>query len=61
MPLENWPPALRSALFRLLGIHWAQGLLKNLSTDQPSKRVLLERIFERNNFDVKVSGAEKIP
>jgi len=61
MPLENWPPALRSALFRLLGIHWAQGLLKNLSSDQPSKRVLLERIFERNNFDIKVSGAEKIP
>ena len=61
MPLENWPPLIRSALFSLLGIHWAKALLVSLSTDNPSKLTLLERIFERNSFDVRVSGAEKIP
>lgn len=61
MPLENWPKPIRLILFWLLGIQWAHKFLNRLSVDNPSKLELLDRIFQRNNFDLKVSGEEKIP
>lgn len=61
MLLENWPAPLRSALFKILGVNWSHRFLNSLAEDKPSKQVMLERIFARNNFDVKVAGEEKIP
>ena len=61
MILNNWPAPLRSALFKLLGVHWAHQLLDELAADKPTKQELLERIFARNNFNIRVTGAEKIP
>jgi hypothetical protein len=61
MLLENWPAPLRSALFKILGVNWSHRLLNGMAADKPSKQELLERIFARNNFDVQVSGTEKIP
>lgn len=48
-------------LFRLLGVHWAHRFLSALSIDNPSKLELLERIFQRNHFDLQASGEEMIP
>jgi 1-acyl-sn-glycerol-3-phosphate acyltransferase len=61
MLLENWPKPIRSLLFRVLGVHWAHRFLSALTIDSPPKLELLERIFQRNNFDVQASGEEKIP
>jgi 1-acyl-sn-glycerol-3-phosphate acyltransferase len=61
MPLKNWPKPIRQLLFWLLGIHWAHRFLTNLSADKPSKLELLDRIFQRNHFDIKVTGENKIP
>jgi len=61
MLLENWPTPVRSLLFSVLGINWAARFLTELSRDNPSKYELLNRIFQRNRFDVQVTGEEKIP
>ncbi len=61
MLLENWPRPVRLLLFHLLGVQWAHRFLVSLSADRPSKLELLERIFQRNNFDVQVTGEDKIP
>ncbi len=61
MILNNWPAPLRYALFKLLGVHWAQRMLNELGSDNPNKQKLLERLFARNNFDIQVTGAESIP
>lgn len=61
MLLENWPQPIRRILFWLLGIQWAHRFLTNLSADKPSKLELLDRIFQRNHFDVQVTGEDKIP
>ena len=61
MLLEIWPAPIRSALFKILGVNWSHRLLNGMAADKPSKQELLERIFARNNFDVQVSGTEKIP
>jgi len=61
MILNNWPAPLRYALFKLLGVHWAQRMLNELGSDNPNKQELLERLFARNNFDIRVTGAESIP
>ncbi|GJM13380.1 MAG: hypothetical protein DHS20C12_17830 [Pseudohongiella sp.] len=61
MLLENWPKPIRLLLLWLLGVHWAHRLLDRLSSDQPSKLELLNRIFQRNHFDVRATGEEKIP
>lgn len=61
MLLENWPQPIRLFLLWCLGIQWAHKFLTSLSVDEPSKLKLLERIFQRNNFDVQVTGEEKIP
>lgn len=61
MLLENWPRPIRFILFWLLGIQWAHKLLIKLSIDNPSKLQLLDRIFQRNHFDVRTSGDDKIP
>ena len=61
MPLENWPKPIRLIVFWLLGIQWARIFLSRLSDDKPSKLELLNRIFQRNHFDLATSGEEKIP
>lgn len=61
MLLESWPQPIRLFLLWLLGIQWAHKLLISLSADKPSKLELLERIFQRNHFDVQVTGEENIP
>jgi 1-acyl-sn-glycerol-3-phosphate acyltransferase len=61
MLLENWPQPIRRMLLWLLGIQWAHRFLINLSVDKPSKIELLNRIFQRNHFDVQVTGEDKIP
>lgn len=61
MPLENWPKPIRLIVFWLLGIQWAHKFLNKLSADQPSKLELLNRIFQRNHFDIEATGEEKIP
>ena len=61
MILENWPAPIRSALFKVLGVNWSHRFLNALAADNPTKQEMLERIFARNNFDVQVTGAEKIP
>ncbi|MFK7865405.1 MAG: 1-acyl-sn-glycerol-3-phosphate acyltransferase [Pseudohongiellaceae bacterium] len=61
MLLENWPNPIRKLLLWILGIQWAHRLLIRLSIDNPSKLILLERIFQRNRFDIQVSADDKIP
>ena len=61
MPLENWPKPVRQFLFWILGIRWAHRFLIGLSGDNPSKLELLDRIFQRNHFDLLVTGGDKIP
>jgi len=61
MLLESWPQPIRLFLMWLLGIQWAHKFLSALSVDEPSKLELLERIFQRNHFDIQVTGEEKIP
>ena len=61
MPLENWPKPVRDLVFWFIGVRWAHRFLTNLSSDKPTKLELLERIFQRNHFDVKATGEEKIP
>lgn len=61
MLLENWPRPIRSFLLWLLGIRWTHRFLIKLSQDEPSKLELLERIFQRNRFDVVATGEGKIP
>ena len=61
MLLENWPQPIRNLLMRILGIRWALKFLSEISQDNPSKYELLTRIFQRNDFDLQVTGEEKIP
>ncbi len=61
MPLESWPLPIRRVLFWFLGIQWAHKFLIRLSTDNPPKLELLNRIFQRNHFDIQITGEEKIP
>lgn len=61
MLLENWPRPIRYLLFRVLGVHWATRFLRGITTDNPSKYELLTRIFQRNRFDVQVTGEAQIP
>lgn len=61
MLLENWPQPIRLLLLWLLGVQWAHKLLNRLSVDEPSKLELLDRIFQRNHFDIHASGEDKIP
>lgn len=61
MLLENWPRPVRWLLMWLLGVNWAHKFLIRLSHDKPSKLKLLDRIFERNSFDVQVTGEEQMP
>jgi 1-acyl-sn-glycerol-3-phosphate acyltransferase len=59
--LEHWPTPVRSLLFSILGVNWAARFLSRLAADGPSRYELLNRIFQRNRFDVQVTGEEKIP
>lgn len=61
MLLENWPQPIRLLLLWLLGVQWAHKFLIRLSADEPSKLEMLDRIFQRNHFDVRASGEDKIP
>jgi len=61
MLLENWPQPIRNLLLRILGIRWALKFLTEISQDNPSRYELLNRVFQRNNFDVQATGEEKIP
>lgn len=61
MLLENWPQPIRLLLLWLLGVQWAHKLLNSLTADNPSKLELLDRIFQRNHFDVRATGEGKIP
>lgn len=61
MILENWPRPIKAFLLWLLGIQWVHSFLTRLSADKPSKFELLERIFQRNHFDVQATGEDKLP
>ncbi|WP_154650822.1 lysophospholipid acyltransferase family protein [Reinekea blandensis] len=61
MLLENWPKSVRVILFRILGLTWILNLLAHMQKDHPSTHELLNRIFNRNQFDVRVFNEERLP
>lgn len=56
--LDRWPAPLRRGLFRLVGVHWADRLLKDAwRAGRGDLHGMLGWLFRRNRFRVEVENA----